>query len=188
MPYKFTFLVDGERQFSAPLMCERCEGRTKTGQQCSRNTCIGTRWCFQHLSTKKLRIQTSRIPQAGKGLFAVDASTGAAGAVVFKPGEKIIAYDGELVDRATIDSRYGVHTAPYGIEVSRDRLEDGALHRGIGTLANHPVAPYRSNARFTISERRIALVATRTIRHDDEILVNYGRSYRFDEPTTYRTR
>jgi SET domain-containing protein len=187
MPYKFTFLVEGQLHFAAPLVCERCEGRTRTGTQCSRNTCIGTRWCFQHLATKKLRIQTSRLPHAGKGLFAVDKDL-AVGETVFRRGDAIIAYDGDLVTREEIDARYGDYTAPYGIEISRTRFEDGALHRGVGTLANHPAAPYRSNAQFSVKQRRVVLVATRTIRNHDEIFVNYGRNYRFNEPTTFRTR
>jgi SET domain-containing protein len=138
------------------------------------------------VSVKHLLIQDSSIQGAGKGLFAKHP-TQEQDAIVFHKGDKIIAYDGELTNRTTLTDRYGPYTAPYGIEISRDRMEDGALHRGIATLTNHrPMA--QCNARFSVSRGRIVLVATKRIRNHQEIFVNYGKSYRFNEPTTYVTR
>ena len=187
MPPQFRFFIHDDRHFAASLVCERCEGTTKTGQRCTRSTCIGTRWCFQHLvSVKHLHVHDSTIHGAGKGLFAKDPKQDP-DAILFNKGDKIIAYDGELINDATLKERYGAFTAPYGIQISQDRFEDGALHRGIGSLTNHrPTA--QCNARFSVSHQRIVLVATKRIRNDREILVNYGRSYRFNEPTAFTTR
>ena len=84
--------------------------------------------------------------------------------------------------------RYGSYTAPYGIQISKRQNEDGALHRGIGSLVNHPPHNGRSNARFSVSKQRIVLVATKNIRNNQEIFVNYGRDYRFNELATHKTK
>ena len=62
----------------------------------------------------------------------------------------MIEYDGELVDSTTLEERYGDDTAPYGIHINRDRYEDGALHRGVGTLVNQSPTANRTNARFGV--------------------------------------
>jgi hypothetical protein len=190
MPYKFTFKVQNETYFAANLICEQCRGQTKHGIRCSRNTCIGTSWCFQHLaSNKHLRIQKSTLPNAGKGIFAVDVTSKEPTTIVFRNGQQIIAYDGEMIHKDTTQERYGDYTAPYGIRVTRTIDEDGALHRGIGTLVNHQPTK-RANARFSVARNptRIVLVATKNIHHGKEIFVNYGSDYRFNEPTFHTTK
>ena len=109
-------------------------------------------------------------------------------AIVFKVGSKIIEYDGELVDSETLQERYGDETAPYGIHINRDRFEDGALHRGVGTLVNQSPRAAMTNARFGVSRNRIVLFATKNIRNGQEIYVRYGNEYRFDENNQYATK
>ena len=108
--------------------------------------------------------------------------------IIFRTGTKIIACDGELVDSDTLEERYGDKTAPYGIHIIRDRFEDGALHRGVGTLVNQSPRANRTNARFGVSRNRIVLFTTKNIRNGQEILVRYGNEYRFDENTQYATK
>ena len=185
---KFTFSIDYVLQFRGSLACERCQGKTKGGSQCSRKTCIGSGWCHIHLLNEKhLKIQTSTIPNAGKGLFVMSKVV-AENAIVFKVGSKIIEYDGELVDADTLQERYGDETAPYGIHINRDRFEDGAIHRGVGTLVNQSPRTAMTNARFGVSRNRIVLFATKNIRNGQEIYVRYGSEYRFDENTQYATK
>ena len=185
---KFSFSISHILHFRGSLACERCQGKTKGGNQCSRKTCIGTGWCHTHLLNEKhLRIQTSSIPNAGKGLFALD-ETKAPGEIIFKIGAKLIEYNGELVDSATLEERYGDETAPYGIHINRDRFEDGAIHRGVGTLVNQSITANKTNARFGVSRNRIVLFTTKNIRNGQEIFVRYGNEYRFDENTQYSTK
>ena len=185
---KFSFFINHVLHFRGNLDCERCQGRTKQGTQCARKTCIGTGWCFTHLLNEKhLRIQGSTIPNAGKGLFAMD-KTKAPNDIIFRTWTKIIAYDGELVDSDTVEERYGDETAPYDIHINRDRFEDGALHRGVGTLVNQSPTANRTNSRFGVSRNRIVLFTTKNIRNGQEILVRYGNEYRFDENTQYATK
>ncbi len=152
---------------------------------------IGTGYCFQHLRKyKHLRIGTSTLAGAGKGLFAYDKAKGV-NDIVFKEGEEIIPYDGELIDEEELDNRYTEHyTAPYGIEISKikDLYEDGALHRGVGSLVNHANMS-KADVRFSITKKdRVVLRATKAIRNNQELFVNYGREYRFSEPTSNTTK
>ena len=186
MPKKFTFLIDNHQQFSGELESEQCEGKTINGSQCKRTTVIGTRWCYSHLlKFKHLRIKKSTLPNGGVGLYCVDCST--ENDIVFRAGYKIISYDGELIDKVELEDRYGNYTAPYGIQINKDKFEDGALHRGVGTLVNHK-AHSQSNARFGVSRNRVVLIATKNIRSNTEIFVCYGREYRFNEPTKHKTK
>ena len=185
---KFSFFINHVLHFRGHLDCERCQGRTKQGNRCKRRTCIGTGLCYTHLQNEKhLRIKNSTIPNAGKGLFAMD-KTKAPDEIIFRSGTKIIAFDGELVDSDTLEDRYGDTTAPYGAHINRDRFEDGALHRGVGTLVNQSPRANMTNARFGVSRNRIVLFTTKNIRNGQEILVRYGNEYRFDENTQYTTK
>ena len=104
-------------------------------------------------------------------------------------GTTLIEYDGELVDSTTLEDRYGDDvTAPYSIHINRDRYEDGAIHRGLGTLVNQSPQVNRTNARFGVSRNRIVLFTTKNIRNGQEIFVRYGNEYRFDENTQYTTK
>ncbi len=185
---KFTFSINHNLHFRGQLDCEQCVGRTKKGNQCKRKICIGTGWCGTHLLNEKhLKIQPSTIPNAGKGLYAMDKSK-VLNEIVFKAGTRLIEYDGELVDSATLEERYGDETAPYGIHINRDRFEDGALHRGVGTLVNQSPRAAMTNARFGVSKNRIVLFTTKNIRNGQEVFVRYGNEYRFDENTQYNTK
>ena len=195
MVYKFFFYINDNLYFQANVRCSQCEGTAKNKNRCRRRVCIGTPYCFQHLaSIKKLKIKESTIRNSGKGLFAWDPKNNG---IVFKrpkstrlnntPGQKIVEYSGELIDINELNRRYQQYTAPYSVEINNDMYEDGSIIRGTGSLANHANAR-NSNARLEVSRNRIILRATKNIRHNQEILVNYGRSYRFNENTEHKTK
>ena len=189
MPYEFRFYINHELHFRAKLYSEQCTAQTEKGQACKRICCIGTPFCWTHLLFHRyLRIKQSTIPGAGKGLFAVAPKTDDIKQLVFYKNEKIIEYDGELMHHQELEKRYGRYTAPYGVVVNekRDLYEDGALQRGAGTLCNHATG-HKANARLGVSHSRIVLYATRRIMNGEEIFVNYGARYKFNEPTEYST-
>jgi hypothetical protein len=159
----------------------QCEGIAKSGNRCGRQVIMGLPLCYQHTqSTYKVKAKASRIPHAGVGLFAFDKTKGP-NEIVFRPGNRICPYFGEIIDKNELDARYGDHTAPYGIKLSQNRYQDGAAQRGIGTLINHtPRAS--SNCRFTNNYQFISIAATKIIRNDQELLVSYGNNYLFNEP------
>jgi len=188
MPYKFKFLINNILHFSCNLQCVRCTAQTTNGRRCKLTTCIGTPYCWNHLlSLKKLRVKPSTNPRAGRGLFAQSRHLGEDD-IVFRNGDVIIEYDGEIVNDNTLDDRYGDYTAPYALKQG-DHIEDGACQRGTGTLINH--APRsRANSRFSFSRnsRRFRIVATKNIRNNREIFCYYGTEYRFNESTSHSTK
>lgn len=194
MPYRFDFIVNEPNRpqvlaFSCKLSCVRCEGETARGTRCKRQVCIGTPYCNAHLKKKMhLTIADSEIAGAGKGLFAYDPDDPDGNDIVFRPGDVIVQYDGEMITNDELERRYGDYTAPYGIQEKYGVLytEDGACRRGAGTLANHKT---QANAKlsFGTSRRRFQLIAKKQIRNGREIYVSYGRQYRFNEPTSPRT-
>lgn len=174
-----------DRTFTCTLERRRCaHTHPATGVQCSRVQYIGAGLCWQHLAIdRRVKIAASNIPGAGKGLFAFSRKE-APGAVLFRRGDVIVPYDGELLSRRAHDARYGVgrqSTAPYSIERSKTQFEDGACLRGVGSLVNTRKGP---NAKLAPAAKghTVKIVATRTIRNNDEIAVSYGRSYRMTEP------
>lgn len=150
---------------------------------------MGVPRCWMHLlGESNLRIKQSAIPGANKGVFALKRGAGP-NEVIFRRGDRITPYGGERVTMGMLDDRYRDWTAPYGIAVdqNRDIYENGACMRGVGTMINH--APRnQANARFGRVGDASWVVATRAIRNDQEILVDYGDDYRFDEPTAFSTK
>lgn len=174
----------------SPRPCAHVHPTTKA--QCARVQYIGSGLCWQHLAIdRSLKVAPTSIPGAeGKGLFAFSRTPGE---VLFRPGDRIIEYDAEHIDRREADARYGRSTAPYGVAHSEASVENGACVRGPGTLAN--THPGHNNATLVTPGRRRGghgtawLKATRRIRSGEEIALAYGRAYRLGEPgVTHRTR
>jgi hypothetical protein len=185
MPYQFQFKVNDKTQFKCNIQSEQCVAHSKSGAQCKRNVAIGTPYCYQHLETEKhLKIKQSTVPNAGKGLFASDA-TKPARAVVFKKGSLIVAYGGEYLNEKQLTKRYGEYTAPYAAQLKKNVVQDCACIRDVGALANHSGNKAAVNAKlygaYTSKPQQIRLAATRDIKNGDEILLDYGNEYRFDE-------
>lgn len=88
----------------------------------------------------------------------------------------ITFYDGEHVDRKTAlersDRRY-MRTVSFAHHVI-DGLRVPAVGRGAGSFVNHSSAP---NALFWVRHDHVWVKARRDIERDEEIVVNYGRTY-----------
>ena len=188
MPQQFVF-TGRQGSFSCTLHGERCAATTRTGLPCKRRTVIGLGLCWGHLlSEKKLRIRESGIPGGGKGLFAQDRAL-PPGAVVFKRGEVLTVYGGELVHHAETTRRYGADNAPYAVESTRGRREDAACRRGVGAMANTRRGGGRNNARLSRrNDGTHTLKASRSIRNNEEILLAYGPRFIFDARNSHTTR
>ena len=76
-----------------------------------------------------------------------------------------------FINQQQLFHRYGQYTAPYGIQISTNTYEDGARHRGIGSLINHKqVAQFY--VRFSIArDKKAYIVATKNIRNKAELYV-----------------
>lgn len=180
MPY-FTFEIDNEIVYRAKLESLQCTEHTKAGHRCKRRTVIGSPYCSSHLtSIHYLKIKPSTIPGAGKGLFAWNPRDSNSNEVLFSRDELICRYQGELISKTELIERYEDKTPPYVVGVSANSFEDGAIRRGIGSLAN--TLPGHNNATISIYRGHASLKATKAIRHGDEILLSYGRQYKLNQP------
>jgi len=200
MPYLFKFKVNDETTFQCVLQSQQCDGvNNKNGRRCGRRCIIGTPLCATHLMyNMRLKIMPSQVPAVqafnGKGLFAYDPNL-PAGAVVFKKGDVICRYEGEILTDQQIDQRYGdEYTAPYALEEKKNRNIDCSCKRGIGSLCNHSTT--QDNVEFRRGytgrgvQRRnyINVKAKRIIYNRQELLVNYGNEYTFDDDVSHSTK
>lgn len=200
MPYKFQLTwktPDGstnpQGQFWCVLKCQRCTATTaNNGRRCSRTTCIGAPYCWSHLrSVGHLRIKPSTIPGGGKGLY-VDSSR--LRNPVFKTGDLIVPYYGEVITEAELDRRYGTGdhvTGPYAANDSESGvIEDAACVRGIGSLANGSVngsPPPNAELRIIPNRNALGLFALEDLNNGTEVIWDYGDDYRLDEPHVVQT-
>lgn len=123
-----------------------------------------------------LEIKKSKIPHAGKGLFAK---------AIFRRGEPIIEYTGEIITWKECQRRNeemdGV--GAYYFYISARKCVDAlycpdSLARYANDAAGFVRIPgIRNNARFEIIKGKPFIVASRTINPGDEIFVSYGREY-----------
>ena len=165
-------------KYSCTLKCNKCTAQNRSGRRCNNTVCIGTPVCHVHRKSLGLgvKVGNSRIPNAGKGLFATK---------VFKEKETIGYYDGRDTTQAQLDNRYGVDsTAPYVIKGKDGIYLDSACLRSLMSVANSGTSRVGrilpSNAAFSSKAKRDGTVrvrATKRINVDDEILIWYGEAY-----------
>ena len=185
MPKKFRF---PSTEFECPLASHQCMAITASGTQCRRRTVIGVDLCWNHLlKLKHLRIKRSIIPHAGLGLFASDPSR-PADAIIFRPKQMIVDYEGEDIDIHELNRRYDEETGPYAVERIENRAyQDGACERSVASNINRSSLGLRNNARLGKGRHGyIRVYAAANIRNGQEILVSYGRTYRMAEHSTRR--
>ena len=193
MPTYFHFWYDNPNRpndeviFNGQLQSHRCSFIMRNRQQCKRQCIIGLPCCHSHLPLKyHIEIKNSLIPHSGKGLFVKD-KTREADAIVFRQGDTICPYYGELTNQATLDRRYGRPrlrlTAPYALKVNKGEYEDAALKRGVGSIVNHK--PERlCNCRLgnPNAQNHVSIKATKNIQNGEELYLNYGGNYRINQP------
>lgn len=175
---KFRYQADNHR-FECTLACARCEAHTKAGPRCRRRTCAYLPYCSSHIVGElKVKIMPSNIQGAGKGLFAWNPREEG---IIFRQGDVIAPYGGEILDPAQTYARYNGSHRPYGVQVSAVRTLDAACSRGTGAYANGSGLPGGNvvpNARLAVSNQGTANVkATKNIRHGQEIIIAYGPAF-----------
>jgi SET domain-containing protein len=178
MPYKFVFQTnDGKKRFSCNLKYEKCKV-----DNCPVFIYFGFPYCSRHLEKiHHVAIRPSSIPGIGNGLFALKR---------FNKGKVILEYTGENLSKESIEKRYGKSvsaTAPYVLyNPSTKKHIDSACYRSAASYANHPRTKNEENAKFfrdRKTARKIVIEATKTIRKGDEIFVDYGTRYGFENYT-----
>jgi uncharacterized protein len=123
-----------------------------------------------------LEVKKSRIPGAGKGLFAKE---------VFKRGDRVIEYTGEIVTWAECQRRNEAldGVGMYYFYVSDKKCIDAQhVPESLARYANDAsglvrLPGFRNNARFEVIKSKPYIIASRTIKPGDEIYVAYGKEY-----------
>ena len=125
---------------------------------------------------KRIKVAQSRIPNAGNGLFILED---------VKKGEPIARYSGEAISRAEREQR----SSHYIVEVHKNLYLDAAdpkhfegRHANDGKRSRLQVnarfaASYRTNICSITGFRWIYIYATRNIKADSEILLDYGKDF-----------
>jgi uncharacterized protein len=129
-------------------------------------------------SNGEVKIKTSQLPNAGKGLFAL---------VEFKRGDIVCEYEGEIVTWAECERRSKEGHEGYAFFMTKNRCVDAYFTPwAFGRYANDArgvgrVEGLRNNAQYEIKRRdgvqKVFIVATRTIHPDQEVFVHYGDDY-----------
>jgi histone-lysine N-methyltransferase EZH2 len=169
------------------MVTEQCAAMTKAGTRCKCKVVIGLPYCHLHRGAKEhLKIAPSHIPHGGKGLFAAD-KTLAADAIVFRKNDTVAPYDGEHIDGETVNSRYGGGNPSYVVGTNhKNEFIDAALKRTIGAIPNHSTT--HQNAKLLAYGKKVRVVAIKSIRNGQEILVNYGRGYKLDDGSFHSSK
>lgn len=194
MPKRFTFKGPERPTFTCVLKTKFCSEITKKGEHCRRKCVTPFEYCPIHLEKYKLKIKDSTIPNAGKGLFAYMRNVPQTH-IVFKRNDIIIPYIGNIVNNKEIDEIYGPNTtAPYAFCHGRrwnSRCTDGACRRGVGAFLNHGDRSNKINAavRYDTRKKEFIVYATKEIKNNQEIFINYGDDYEFHVPNvTFSTK
>lgn len=179
--------TDARPSFTCTLSSQRCTRRSRGGGRCKQRVILGQPVCWVHLLRDfKLRVAPSRIPNAGLGLFA--SATAAvrhppvrrAEHRIFRAGDPVVEYTGEVLTPAQFDVRYPHRNGPYVLGEVGSSMVDAACRRGVGSLANSHRNQDRCNAAFALIGGRPWIRATRAIYDGQEILVDYGPDYLWD--------
>ena len=199
MPNRFEYSspIDERPRFECTLIRVRCHHIRSNGDRCRRVQSTGVGLCSHHLQTDQfLKISTSTVHNAGRGLFACD-NTRMEGAIVFaydrmqNYGDFITEYTGQILSEVATDSRYGRnHTVPYGVRLNSRSNIDAACLRGVGSFANHNGGKH-TNARLISDGKRVYMEATKPIRNGSEIFIDYGKEYHIQQEGinySHRTR
>ena len=125
-----------------------------------------------------LYLKKSLIPGAGKGLFVKKT---------FKRGDIVCEYEGEFLPWSVCEKRAEEGYEGYVFFINNKRCVDAYFTpEAMGRYANDAkgigrVEGLRNNAQYEIKvrngEKRVFIVATRTIHPDGEVLVDYGSDY-----------
>jgi uncharacterized protein len=125
-----------------------------------------------------LYLKKSLIPGAGKGLFVKNE---------IKKGEIVCEYEGEIVPWSVCEKRAEEGHEGYVFFITKNRCVDAYFTKeAIARYANDAkgigrVEGLKNNAQYEIKtrqgEKRVFIVAIKTIKPNDEVLVDYGKDY-----------
>lgn len=185
--WEFRFYDEnGNLHWKGNLLKARC-GALKNGTRCNKYTTRIHPHCFECTINKyKVAIGSSSQGEgAGLGLFAYDRYKGA-GEIVFREGDFIAPYAGEVISDEDSEERYtgaskidgDLVCCPYSIENFKGETVDASLIRGPGAFCNDSLEKdYNAELAEDEDEEFIFIHALKDIKQHEEILVSYGDDY-----------
>jgi len=148
-----------------PASCTFC------GEDCT----LHVDGCAKHLrSVYKLQVKPATDRKMGLGLFAA----GDPNKVIFKKGQRIVEYKGQLLSLEAYTQRYGNVQSPFAMQLSADTFIDPAIVRGVGSYMNHS-ANSGANCRYSRSGGKVFVVATKPVSGGTELFANYNSGRKF---------
>ena len=163
----------------------QCQAKTKTGSQCKLNTCKQYPYCWIHQkSLEGLQVKKSTVPGAGEGLFYV-------GKPDVEAKSKVTLYSAKKVNTDRINGNYV-------LEVSKNKFLDAEdksnfvgryinSTRGTGKQPNVKFSGTREIKEIK-NRQTVPVLAVKKIKKDTELLLNYGRGYKFDPKTNKKNK
>ena len=121
---------------------------------------------------KSIYVKRSRLPKAGKGLFAKE---------FISKGSRIVEYKGRVTTWKEVDGRDGNNGYIYFVK--RNHVIDASTYpKALGRYANDAnglfrVPGIRNNAQYVEDGLKVYIEAIRDISAGEEILVDYGKEY-----------
>ena len=185
--------------FKCQLKTRQCEYILSSGRErrrCKNRTRKTLPYCWHHTQiVYNVNVEKSTIKGAGNGLFACDRGK-SRGEIVFEKGDPVALYArqatrgkpavGEYMTNDKLSDRYGeCMTGPYSVDTPKRNIGvDTACQRSIGSYANTTRNGRLINTKPMWRKRNteLWLVATKPIRNGEEIMWDYGQSYRLDYP------
>lgn len=121
-----------------------------------------------------LTVKTSQLPNSGKGLFTTTA---------IKKGEKVIEYQGEIIDWKEYEKRVELNRDGYLFFINKKNCIDAFnTPQYKARFANDAaglgkVKGLKNNCVYEIEEDKCFIVATKNITAGEEIFVSYSKEY-----------
>jgi len=200
---KVSLFIEGSKNYiKKPQLCFQIKGNLKNDptkikeykcklhqRKCHAENClkwvdIGYPYCTRHLKTKLyLKVLDSTVLNAGKGVFAWRRDMPKN--VVFKKGDRVCEYEGEVITQTELDKRYSFLTATYVMQsadtvddnVPENLYVDSACLRSIGAMINHSNTPNCVvQLQHTNNQTKLVVTATKQIKHKQELFINYERN------------
>jgi hypothetical protein len=120
-----------------------------------------------------LYIQTSQLPDSGKGLFT---------AIAIYKDEIVAVFKGEILSDSEAEFRVQSNNDQYFMNLLNGKILDCKNTECFAKYANDAAgfskSDYKNNAKISLDdEGNVCLIATRKIKSGNEIFCDYGKQY-----------
>jgi len=178
----------GRIKMDKPLFVEQCIGFIPGIGQCGRKIARLQPFCNEcYPNYYYVQVRKSTIPGAGFGLFCNEAGV-KEGDVVFKEGNFIAPYFGEILTKKQFDKRYEGSVSCVYTMMEDEVYYDSCLYRGATAYSNDSsISGIEPNAYFDKFEDIIGIVASRDIVQGEELFTTYGDDYWTSQKSEYKT-